>query len=311
MTEATRQRLLAGGTDRFVDLLVDDLLDRPVQELVDPDWLGRQLVVAARSAAADPRVESTIRDRVRDARQRVPAGKLSLPAEVVSPLREVLGRAYVPDRALVGRLIDHDAVRSLLQHLFQDLLVAFAKKLRPPVPLPGGSPFGGRSPLGALGKLGGGVLGAVGGEVERQVEVKAREFMDAAVHKLGDKMADQICNPARSSSQGTWRVHVLDVLLDTDARTFAGEVEKLDPDALVATTAAALRAYVARENLPEEVATLVRAAVDAAGSRTPRELLDGTEAHALDLVRDLLRQRARALVHAPGFTAWWDEMNAG
>ncbi|MBM4369760.1 MAG: hypothetical protein FJ102_26355 [Deltaproteobacteria bacterium] len=310
MTEATLARLRQGGSDRFVDLLIDDLLDRPVHELVDPAWMARQLVAAARSAAADPRVESTIRERVHDARRRVSPGKLPLPPELRKPLRDVLARPYVPDRALVGRLLDHDAVRGLLRHLFQDLLVAFARKLRPPVPLPGGSPFGGKSPLGALGKLGGGMLGAVGEEVERQVESKAREFMDAAVHKLVDKMADRICERSHEAEYGALRAHMLDVVLDTDAQTFAGELEKLDPDALVATSAAAIRSYVGRDNMEAEAASIIRATVELAGNRTPRELLEGTEDHALGLVRDLLRQRARALVDTPAFAAWWDEMNA-
>ena len=302
-------RLRGGGSDRFVDLLLDDVLDRPVAEIVDPEWLARQLVTAARSAAADARVERALHDRLAELRKRVPAGPVSLPQELTDPLRKLLTRPYSPDRELVGRLLDHQAVRDLLRHLFQDLLVAFAKKLRPPIPSTGLSgAFSGKGPLGGFGKLGGGMLGAMGEEVERQIEHKAREFMDHAVDRLVGKMADQLCSPDRNADYGAFRTHVVDVLGKTDARVLAGEVEKLDPDALVGTAAAVLRAYVGRDATEGEVAAIVRAAVTEAGARTPRELLGGTEEHALGMVRDLLRQRAHAVVATSAFADWWDEM---
>lgn len=312
------ERLQSGGSDRFVDLLLDDVLDRPVSEIIDPEWFARQLVSAARSAAADPRVERALHERLSDARKRVPTGPVRIPAEISDPLRKVLTRPYTPDRALVGRLLDHAAVRDLLRHLFQDLLVAFAKKLRPPIPSTGlSSAFSGKGPLGGFGKLGGGMLGAVGEEVERQIEHKAREFMDHAVDKLVGKMADQLCSAERGADgadsgradYGAFRTHVVDVLSATDAKVLAGEFEKLDPDALVDTATAVLRAYVARDATEGEIASLIRTAVTEAGSRTSRELLGGTEEHALGMVRDFLRQRALAVVATPGFAAWWDEMN--
>ena len=48
-------------------------------------------------------------------------------------------------------------------------------------------------------------------------------------------MADHLCDPRFSREYGAWRVYVLDVLLSTDQRVLAGEVEKLDPEALVST----------------------------------------------------------------------------
>ena len=75
MQAAALHRLRDGGTDRLVDLLLDDVLSRPVSELVDPAWLARQLAASAKSAAADPQVEAWFRERVKDARARVPAGR--------------------------------------------------------------------------------------------------------------------------------------------------------------------------------------------------------------------------------------------
>jgi hypothetical protein len=307
MTPETRRRLLGGGADRLADLLLDDLLSRPVRELVDVPWLARTLAQSVRGAADDPRVEQFLRDRIGDARARVPAGPVALPREVRAPLRDVLRRPYVPDRQLMGALLDHDTARLLLKNLFQDLLVAFARRLRPPVPAAVKGPLPGLNRLKALGE---GMMGAVGHELEAQVEHKAREFTEAGVARLVEKMADHLCDPQLIREYGEWRAHALDVFLRTDARKLAGEIEKLDPDALVSTGAAVVRAFVAREDFAGEIEAVLDAAIEGAGDRSVHALMGGLEDHGVALVRDLLRQRARALVEAPAFAEWWDEMNA-
>ena len=306
MNEQSLTQLRSGGIDTFVDLLLNDLLDRPVSELVDPDWLAHQLAAAARSAAADPQIEQWFRERVSDARGRVPAGRADLPAEIVEPLREVLRRPYVPDRALMGRLLDHKTVRLVLRNLFQDLIVGFVKKLKSPLPAAARSPLG----LGGLKRFGEGVLGAVGHELEAQVETKAREFMDVGIGHLVDQLADDLCNPKQTREYGDLRAHWLDVLLGTDLSALAIEVEKLDPDALVATGAALVRGVANRPELADQLAAVVRAAMEAAGDRSLRGLFQGAEQHGIDSVREILVQRGRAVVETPAFAAWWDEIHA-
>lgn len=304
MNADVRQRLRDGGAARLADLLLDDLLDRPVRELVEPRWLAERLVSSLRSAAADPRVESWFRDRVNDLRARVPAGPPAVPVAIRTPLTELMRRPYVPDRALVGRLLDHDTARLLLKNLFQDLLVAFARRIRPPnlnVPKPS------IPALGRLSKLGEGVLGAVGQELEQQVEQKAKEFADQAAQRLVEKMADHLCDPSLEREYGAWRAYGLGVLLGTDSRRLAAEVEKLDPEALIATGAALVRGIAGRDELVGELTSVLELAMETTGSRSARELLGGVEEHGLDLARDLLRQRARAIVDTPAFEAWFDE----
>lgn len=301
MSPLVRERLRAGGIDRFVDMLVEDILDRRADELLDPAWMALQLAQAAKSAANDPQVERWFRDRITDARQRVPSGTARLPPEISRPLAEVLRRPYVPDRAIVGRLLDHDTARLLLRNLFGDLLITFARKLRPPMAT-SAIKFGG------LKRFGEGVLGAVGHELEAQVEAKAREFMDAGIHRLVDQFADHLCDPALTREYGEWRAYGLEVLMATEARTLAGEVEKLDPDALVATGAALVRGLVGREELPTQLEAILTTALTAGGDRTVRSLLGGLEAHGTGFARDLLVQRARALIETDAFEHWWDDI---
>lgn len=303
MTPAVLARLRNGGADRLADLLLNDLLDRPLSELVDARWLAERLVASLRSAAADPRVEWWLRERVEDLRARVPAGPPQLPPAIRAPLGELLARPYAADRALVGALLDHPTAQLLLKNLFQDLLIAFARRLKPL------APKGGLPNFGRLSKLGENVFGAMGHEIEQQIEQKAREFMDQAVHKLVDKMADHLCNADHMREYGAWRAHGLDVLLGTDMGVLAGEVEKLDPEALIATGAALVRGIAERDELAGEVEAVLSAAMESTGTQSAREMLGGVEEHGLELVRDMLRQRARAVIETDAFARWFADVN--
>jgi hypothetical protein len=311
MNEAALTRLRNGGTDRLVDLLLDDVLDRPLTELLDPAWAAKQLVVAARAVAADRKLEDWLRQRLAELRKQVPKGHLPLPAEVRRPLEEVLRKPYAPDRLLVGRLLDHDTARLMLKSTFQDLLVSFGRRLKPVMP---SKPPG--LNLGRLSKIGEAVSGVVGQEVERQVEEKAREFMEAGVQKLVHTIADHLCDPRHVRDYASWRIYALDVLLSTDMRDLEKELEKLDPDALVATGTAIARGFLARTELEGELHTVIKAALEQSGNRSLRELLSEVGSgelgdQSIKMLRDLLRQRAAAVVEAEKFAQWWAEVVEG
>jgi hypothetical protein len=245
-------------------------------------------------------------------RQNVPSGHLPVPDAVRRPMEDLLRRPYRPDRLMVGRLLDHDTARQMLKITFQDLLISFGRKLRPVMP---NRPAGG-IPLGRLSKLGEVVGGVVGQEVERQVEEKAREFMEAGVQRLVNTIADHLCDPRHAREYGEWRVYALDVLLSTDQKELAKEIEKLDPDALGSTGVAITREILARPELEGELEGVLTSALNHAGSRSMRALLSevgsGEVGEAgVKMVRDLLRQRAAAVVETPAVERWWDEVVEG
>ena len=122
---------------------------------------------------------------------------------------------------------------------------------------------------------------------------KAKEFMEAGVQRLLMTMADHLCDPRLVQDYGAWRAHMLGVLLTTDMKILAGEVEKLDPDALVQTGVAITQGLVDRPEIVGELESILKMVMDASEGRSIRQWMDGTEMHGLDLVRELLRQRGR------------------
>lgn len=304
MQEATRQRLLDRGVDVLVELVIDDTLATPIRELVDVPWLAHALADALRAGADDPTVERMVRDQLRVARQHTGSGPIPVPPELKAPIEALVGRIFIPDRQLVGAILEHEGARVLLKGLLEDSLIAFAARLKPPtMPTPRGLPN-----LGALGKLGSNVLGVVGHEFERQVQVKAREFLAVAVHKLTSKMADQLCDPDAAEVYAAWRVYGVQTVLATDRQVLAAEVEKLDPEALAGSALELVRAFVARPTLTKELEKVLRELVEQAGEKTLRETLGGVETHGIGIVREILRARMRAVIQTDAFAVWWDEM---
>lgn len=329
------ERLDGPALDALVDLVIDHVLERPVSALVDPAWLAAQIVAALRAGTRDDRTEAWVRGQLRAVQQRVPPGRLGqhLPAEVAQPLRAVLGRKVIFDRALVGRLLDHEAARHLVTDLLSGALHGFVDKLRPVAGVASGvgGALGGALGAGRAGKgldrlkllghgvkgLSEGVIGGISHELEQRAEGKVKDFVDGALHAAMDQVADHLCAPENAARYAAYRLHVLDTVLDTDNRVLVGEIDKLDPDHLVRTAAGVLRSLARRPGFEAELQRAVQAALDEAGPRSLGDLLRETGLERGDddgewrrRLRAPLAAEARVFIRGPAFAAWLDALLA-
>ena len=305
--EQLLRRLENGGLESLATLTIDHLLSRPVAELVDPDWVARQLVLALEAVSAGPETERWLAKRITDLRETVPAGTVGdrMPDEIRDPLRDVVGRPYLPDRVLVGRLLDHVAMQRLLRDVLGGALRGFVQKLKAPVP----------RPLSKLRALGGkalqeGMLGGLSHEIERQAEARIKDFVDGAVQSFVQQVADHITAPEHAQAYAAFRVHLVDTLLDTELAVFGGEIDKLQPEALVATAAATARALARREGFEGESAAALRAAIDASSGRSLGELLAeaGIREDWRRETESQLATQARNLVASDAFRHWLEDL---
>lgn len=158
-------------------LAVDALLQAPVSQWVRPEVSARgaRRLLEAWLAAPQARqvlsrvVEATVTQLSAERR----ALKDTLAPQVCSVLREVIARPFSPDRKLVLTLIDRGPIRELVREILLEAVLDFARKASAPMAgmakgLGALARFAGetvRSRGGGLGSL----VGAVGGEVERQL----------------------------------------------------------------------------------------------------------------------------------------------
>lgn len=315
--DAILARLDAGGWERFARAWVDHLLGRPLGDLLDPALVADLIVTTLEATVDNPTTERWIRSRIDEARARLPAGNLRarVPANVVLPLGRMLARPYSPDRLLVRRVLRHEAVESLFKETLVGAIGAFARKLR----TPGLGSVGGMNPMKGLGRLkdsfGEGMreslLGGLSQELERQAELRIREFVDGAIQTIMDEVAVHLCDPTHAARQGAYRAYLLDTLLDTDLRTLSRELDKLDPEAMVQTARAVLNALVGRPELRDELRGGLEALAREAGQKTVGEALREAgldEASWRPSAEALLAREARSFGQSPAFRGWLGEI---
>ena len=309
---ALRARLLGegpGNVDALVGLILDWLLARPVAELIEPAALARQLANALDLATRSDQTERWLQGQVTQLRARVPNQKLGAqaPPEVTEPLAKVLGRPFQPDRALLARLLDHAAVEKLMAEVLTGAIRNFAMKLRPMAPASAGRHFGALKGLaGGARAFGDGLFGGLSHEIEAKAEQKARDFVEGALQSVIAEFVGLLTSTDNAVLLGDWRAHMLGVFLDTPLPVLAGEIDKLDPEALVATGAAVARSFSRRADLHEELRRMVTLVLDETGGKSVGELLadGGIEEEWRPELEGQLVGRARDFVETEVFAGW-------
>ncbi len=306
MNERVLQRLESGALSELIDLASDHVLDQPLHALVDVDWLSARIVQGMEAWSRSDQTEIWIRDRAAAIRERRPEGRLGdhIPTEVSGPLLELVQRPFVPDRAIIGRLLSHSAVESLMRELLVGTLQSFAQRLKPNLR--------GARRLRTLKRVGDGVLGGIGQVLEGQAETRVRDFVDTVMAQVMSQIADHICNPTNAEPFGRFRTHLMEQILDTPMAELDRELDKLDPDDLVATGTAIARALVERGGLQAEIRAIIEAVVEEAGDKPLRQHL--TEAGVAEEwhteVRSQLGRGAADFIRTEGFGRWLEALLA-
>lgn len=309
-----------GPAARLAALIVDDLLARPLRELLEPSTTvtsARAFVLAwVSSDAAGARVEKAIEDGLTKlARQEEPLSEL-LPEPVLDGVRSFLRTPHAPDRELLLRVVDREPVRLLIRELLVDALVAFGKKLRSPVtenPIARGLGGLGRmakesakARSGSLGALASGVYGAVSGEVERQLEKRAAEFADSALSGVLQRLVDNLAAPGRGAEQAELRLALLDGILELTGDEVAAEVRRAGPVAVSRRLRKSLAAWAKEPSSSKQLQDALEAALAGELDRPLGELLAelGLKETFVEHALPVARARTAGVVRGAPFAAW-------
>ncbi len=231
-------------------------------------------------------------------------------------LRELVSRPFSPDRAVVLSLIDRDPARELVRQLLLDAILDFGRKFSAPV-------SGMAKGLGSLAKLatdtvksrGGGLgslVGAVSGEVERQLEKRAVEFVDSAMGGIFTQIADSISDPRRASEAAELRLSIFDGALGLTMHQLARELMNADLPGAAELFRSAVRRWLASTEADPQLRALTDFALKSAEQQTMRALL--TEWGLLETVRPLaqeqLQARMKDVVLSDTFARWLEGLFA-
>ncbi len=312
LIERLRNSSPGGPLSTLVELIVADAMARPLGDAVDlarwPSLVSEVAVSWAASDLAEERLVQAVLDGI-EALGSVD-GTLGdrVPEAVVTGLRELAARPYTPSRQLALRILDQAPVRKLLRELLLDAVTGFAKKARTAGEA---SPVGGlarfaKRRAGSLGALAGDVVGAVGSEVERQMERRASEFVDGALGGAMSRLADQIADPSRADDQAALRIAFLKASLDLTGPELAAELRGADPAGLGRLVRSSLRGWVEADGFEDQVRDWLTDLVDAEGPRTLGETLDTLSLRetVVDVSRELLLAQVERFVSTDAFSHW-------
>jgi len=293
--------------DALVDLLLEAALSRPIEGGIDAE----RVVAVSISVLDADRLERALGELVRPAweRQRALLEKRGdkvqdwLPEGGSALLDDLLTKAQVPKGAWAKKVIDASEVKELLAPVLQETLLAFARKL----PMVGGvdeesaaGKAAGRlfglakgiaqnagERAGKLAYLGRGVLGGLGGEMEKRVAGAARDFSHGAFEPLEATFVARLRSDEGQAILLRMRQRAVRTILSASAAELARDLDSLPREALDRLVARAIAFGVSRPELAEMLSAEVSAFVaDQAG----RDVGEALEAWGL---RELAVREAR------------------
>jgi hypothetical protein len=286
--------------EKFIALLADDLLARPIGELVAPRALAesfrRLLLAVCESDAAILRVLQPLlafaeaahegKERVRDL----------VPREINATLHDLADYPYTPDRHVVSRLLAADPVKQFLRDLVAESIEAFTGKLKTPL-----------AGLTGLGKAVG--LGGIMGAAQDRLSRGSSELIDVALDALLARLVDQLCDPRNARDQAALRIALLDALLGLRARDLARELERARPVDLAELVRQHVRAWAERADAVDELVKLVDAAIAADFAVPLGEAATAWGIHAAvrAALVDGLGRLLLPFLRSPAFAAWRSE----
>jgi hypothetical protein len=307
-------RLQADAADSLAELSVNSVLDTKLVELVPPAKLAAD---ARKVLDAWLASETAVKELARGVEwvvNRLNADRRTVgeavPREAKASLKEMLRRPFSPDRKLVLTVIDRDPTRELVRQLLLDAVLEFGRRASAPV-------AGMARGLGSLAKLAGetvksrggtlgSLVGAVGGEVERQLEKRAVEFVDSALAGVFGQIADAISDPRRAAEAAELRVAFMDGVLELTFPQLARELVNLNVDGGAEVLRSGLRRWLATPEANEQLEKFAALVLEREGQRTAREVLKGLglEDTAKGIAKDVLAARIRAIAATPEFASW-------
>lgn len=307
-----------GPLDQLAELTLDRMLDTPLATLIPEDFAVRVMRAAIEGwlqspqavPALDKLVEETFNQLQGDGRKL----RETMAPQLKATVLELLGRPYSPDKRLVLTLIDRPPMRELIRGLLLQTMLDFGRKVASPAAgvarsLSGLARFAvdtAKARSGAIGSM----VGAVSGEVERQLEKRAVEFVDSSMSGVFGELADSVSDPKRAHEAAELRVALFEGVLELTLPQLARELMNLDVSGGAVVLREGLSRWIASPASDEAFRASAARLTRREGARSLRAVLEdaGQLQTFRSLGREALRARLAEVVATPAFVAWLEAL---
>jgi hypothetical protein len=300
--------------------IVADTTATPLRELASARWVASQIATALRAATHGPALRDALARRLDEAKARWGEEQRTVgevvPAEVVPPLRTLLGRPFSPPERLTARIVRQRAVRELVAQVLEDSISRFGRTMR-----------GNDTKIGDLGRraasrgraLGKGLLAvagvadvaselahAVADEFEHALERRVKDFLGEATGRALQQIVGRLSDPGYAETFAEFRVALLDEVLETPIAELVEDLDGLGPLDALDVVLEAVRAQVEAPDFIDRTEASLAAALDEAGDGTLDAWLGevGLREVWTDATTALVARRLAATAQTPAFEAW-------
>jgi len=302
--EDLRTRLTKQPTaiDNVVRALVDQFLDRPARNLLDPKAVAGNLTSGLQATVTNENFRTYLREQIDSRRNRVPRPRQSLrhylPAALPPALDRAARRSYVPSPALVRAAVDHPATRELVRNILQTTLLEFATRLWTSKKIPGSRL---RSGLMGMAKGVAGFVGTDGG-----LEERVHKFVDGTLGLAIDRIVERVSDPKNVHEIAAQRALMVRAGLDLPVATLAAEADKFPTDQVEEDVHAIILSFVQWDKFEPTLAAVLTAEIELLGDASIREILapSGLEAIWRPAIEAELQRHARILLTSDVFLSW-------
>ena len=291
----------------FLDAAFDFVCTRPLSDLVDAEK-----VLPALDEALKPERVKDFQARIgRPSRERLlkraDESALTmaawLPKEVADRLDERLGRpAKVPQR-IIDDVVASEKVRDAVRAMLSEALTNFVAKAT------GGDSAAGQGIRGAFGfakAAGMGLLGGIGEEIQKRMQERVKDFVDASVAIVQRRIAERLSSDETAKALGKRRQEAFRRFLATTEPEAAKAIRASEPDVVDAEVPAIVAHNLAREEVRDAVREELALAIaelskEPIGAHLERA---GIKEHARAAVKAHGVPLGRAFLATPAFAAW-------
>jgi hypothetical protein len=313
-SDAITLKLQKGGASALVGLSLDHVLSQPLRALLDPSFMVDQIVAALSAAVEGDRTEKWARDVVLQLLERAPDGspRQWIPQEALDPLRSLASKPVPLDQQLVRTLIGHEAVEAIFRDVVTESIQSFTDKLKK---LSTGAPQQLSRGLGALKGFRDRAmkqtpLGGIAQVLESQAQRLIRDHVERSILLILDRVAEQICSEESLPVQASYRLHLLDSLIDADNAVFLRSVEALGVETMVDAITSSLRSLLRRPDFRDSIAQGIQAALDVMGEQTVAEMLaeTGMDHDWRSQTEEQITRTALDFIGTDGFKTWLGDL---
>ena len=257
----------------LVNALVDDLLDRPINRLIDREALPSEIAQGFRDIVTDPSNIAWFGEQLRDGLHQLEQfegdGNLRdrTPEQIAAPLHNLATQPIVLTTELAQAILDHPAFQGLIRVLLTKSLLSYSKQIAELFP-------GGKTFTGLVGRARGLVASGLG-DSTAGLEHRASQFVEDSLGLSISRAAAYLAEEKSSDSLSDWRGHILKTLLDQPVTEFVTLVSRIDAEAVAENVTRLMETFAQWPELEAAITTALDSVLDEIGEYSMRQLIAG------------------------------------